>query len=173
MRLERTFAYLASKHVRNVELYGYPGNPFPGSNPATPLNTAGLQALRALGNSYGLRFISRHGSLEEGNWDQEIQAANILGQEVIGSADPPGINNPSFSYADVLALAQRMNRLGKRSVEAGLGPAYFHNHASSFVKKFTDNGVLKSTWEILMDRTDPRYVKAQIDIGWAVSGAQT
>src|SRR3954452_7977726 len=28
-RLERTFAYLAAKSVRNVELYGYPGNPFP------------------------------------------------------------------------------------------------------------------------------------------------
>ena len=28
-RLTRTFAYLASKNVRNVELYGYPGAPFP------------------------------------------------------------------------------------------------------------------------------------------------
>ena len=33
-----------------------------------------------------------------------------------------------------------------------------------------DNGVLKSGWEFIMDRTDPRYVSAQIDIGWAVCG---
>ena len=34
-----------------------------------------------------------------------------------------------------------------------------------------DNGVLKSAWEIIMERTDPRWVVAQIDIGWAVCGA--
>jgi sugar phosphate isomerase/epimerase len=166
-RLERTFAYLRSKNVRNVELYGYPGNPFP-TNSSTPLNTAGLQALRALGDSYGLRFISRHGSLSEANWDQEIAAAKILGQEVVGQADPP--NAGSTSLAQNLANAQLLNRLGKRSVEAGVGPAYFHNHASSFNAKVNVNGVMKSQWEVLMDNTDPRYVKAQIDIGWAVSG---
>jgi hypothetical protein len=31
--------------------------------------------------------------------------------------------------------------------------------------------VLKSAWEIIMERTDPRWVIAQIDIGWAVCGA--
>ncbi len=33
-----------------------------------------------------------------------------------------------------------------------------------------DNGVLKSGWEIVMERTDPRWVVAQIDIGWAICG---
>ena len=71
-RLERVFEYLQSKNVKNVELYGYPGNPFPGTNPATPLNAAGLQALRALGDSYGLRFVSpprqpRRGQLGPGD----------------------------------------------------------------------------------------------------------
>ena len=35
-RLERVFAWLQSKDIRNVELYGYPGNPFPRHRPATP-----------------------------------------------------------------------------------------------------------------------------------------
>ena len=30
--------------------------------------------------------------------------------------------------------------------------------------------MLKSAWEIVMDHTDPRWVAAQIDIGWAVCG---
>ena len=64
-----------------------------------------------------------------------------------------------------------MNRVGKRSVEAGVAPAYFHNHASSWNAKFNDAGVMKSQWQFLMDHTDPRYVKAQIDLGWAVSGS--
>jgi sugar phosphate isomerase/epimerase len=167
-RLERVMQYLQSKKIRNVELYGYPGNPFPGTNPATPLNTAGLQSLRALGDSYGLRFVSRHGNLAEPNWDQEIQASQILGQEVIGAADPPGIGN--LTYQGALTLSETLNRLGKRSVEAGVGPVYFHNHASSFNRKFNDAGVMKYPWEVLMDHTDPRYVKAQIDIFWIASG---
>src|SRR4051812_20841495 len=35
-RLARVFAYLQAKGAQNVELYGYPNNPFPGTNPATP-----------------------------------------------------------------------------------------------------------------------------------------
>ena len=56
-------------------------------------------------------------------------------------------------------------------MEAGLGPAYFHNHQPEFQTRHLDNGVLKSAWEIIMERTDPRWVVAQIDVGWAVCGA--
>jgi hypothetical protein len=61
-RLERVFQFLQSQGIKYVELYGYPGNPFPGTNPATPLNVAGLQALRALGDQYGIHFSGRHGT---------------------------------------------------------------------------------------------------------------
>ncbi len=167
-RLVRVFSWLQSKGVKNVELYGYPGNPFPGTNPATPVNTAGLETLRDLGKQYGLRFPGRHGNLTEANWDNQIVASKIVGQDHIGEA---GLPSPGFNtYANTLATAQVMNRLGKRSVEAGLGPAYFHNHQNEFNTRWMDNGVLKSAWEIIMDRTDPRYVVAQIDIGWAVCG---
>jgi sugar phosphate isomerase/epimerase len=169
-RLERVFAFLQSVGVKNVELYGYPGNPFPGTNPATPLNTAGLTALKALGDRYNLRFPGRHGNLTEANWDNQIAASKILGQDHIGEAGLPGGNNAFNSYQAVLNTVQVLNRLGKRSYEAGLGPAYFHNHENEFNVRYVDNGVLKSAWEIVMERTDPRYVAAQIDIGWAVCG---
>jgi sugar phosphate isomerase/epimerase len=167
-RLKRVLDWLQTKGVKNVELYGYPGNPFPGTNPATPLNIAGLQALKAMGDERGIRFPGRHGNLTEANWDNQIAASKILGQDHIGEA---GLPSPGFNtYANTLATAQVMNRLGKRSVEAGLGPAYFHNHQQEFNTRWLDNGVLKSAWEIIMERTDPRYVSAQIDIGWAVCG---
>ena len=168
-RLERVFAYLASKNVRNVELYGYPSNPFPTNTAGNTGNVAGQQALRALGDQYGLRFVSRHGSFTEANWDNHIATAKILGQEVIGAADPP--NAGSTNLTTNTNNAAMLNRLGKRSVEAGVGPAYFHNHASAFNAQINDNGVMKSQWKFLLDHTDPRYVKAQIDIGWAVSGS--
>src|SRR4051812_35831182 len=81
----------------------------------------------------------------------------------------------------LLATVQQLNRLGKRSVEAGFGPAYFHNHKDEFSRRYTDfgrscpttevNTACKSSWEIIMERTDPRWVVAQIDIGWAVCGS--
>jgi sugar phosphate isomerase/epimerase len=165
-RLERVFKYLQSRNIQNVELYGFPGNPVP-TNASTPLKTTELQALRTLGDSFGLRFTSRHGSLGEANWDQEIAASKILGQEMVGAADPP---STAANLQTQITNAQLLNRLGKRSVEAGVGPAYFHQHAASFTNKVLDNGVMKPIWQVLIERTDARYVKAQIDIGWAVSG---
>jgi sugar phosphate isomerase/epimerase len=170
-RLERVFQFLQSRGIKDVELYGYPGNPFPGTNPATPLNIAGLTALRALGDQYGLRFTGRHGNLNEPNWDNHIIASKILGQDHVGESGFPGGGGAFNTYQGALNTAQLLNRLGKRSVEAGLGPAYFHNHQPEFQTRHLDNGVLKSAWEIIMERTDPRWVVAQIDVGWAICGA--
>jgi sugar phosphate isomerase/epimerase len=169
-RLVRVLDWLQSKGVRQVELYGYPGHPFPGTNPATPLNVEGLQALRAMGDARGIRFPGRHGNLNEANWDNDIAASKIIGQDHIGQAGLPGGGNAYNNFAGAMNTVHLLNRLGKRSVEAGLGPAYFHNHQQEFNSRFVDNGVLKSGWEFIMERTDPRYVYAQIDIGWAVCG---
>src|SRR6478609_4875888 len=49
-RLERVFSWLQSKDIRNVELYGYPGNPFPTASTGSTGNIAGLQALKAMGD---------------------------------------------------------------------------------------------------------------------------
>jgi sugar phosphate isomerase/epimerase len=169
-RMERLFAFLQSRGIKNVELYGYTGNPFPsGSNPQG--NLQGALELRALGDRYGIRFPARHGSLNESRWVAEINISRILGQDHVGESGPGGAGGVG-SYQQTLRTAEQLNKLGKLSVEAGLGPAYFHNHAAEFgaTSRFMDNGVLKSGWEIVMERTDPRWVVAQIDIGWAVCG---
>ena len=169
-RLERVFKFLQSQGIKNVELYGYPGNPFPSAqNPNG--NLQGALELRALGDQYGIRFPARHGSLNEARWDAEIAISKVLGQDHVGESGPGGAGGVG-SYQQTLQTAQQLNKLGKRSVEAGLGPAYFHNHAAEFgaTQRFMDNGELKSGWQILMERTDPRWVVAQIDIGWAVCG---
>ena len=62
--MERLFAFLQAQGIKNVELYGYPGNPFPSSG-SPQGNRQGLLDLRALGDKYGLRFPARHGSLSE------------------------------------------------------------------------------------------------------------
>ena len=167
-RVERVFQFLQDRGVRNIELYGHPGNPFPGSNPATPLNIQGLLEYRALGDKYGIHFAGRHGDVSEANWDNQIIASKILGQDYIGSAGTaaPG----QGTYANTVATAATLNRLGQRSVEAGLGPVYIHNHQPEFNTRYVENGVDKAAWEIIMERTDPRYVAAEVDLLWAADG---
>src|SRR3954451_5357730 len=181
-RLERALAWVGSKDIRNIDLYSYPGNPFPTATAGSTGNIAGIQALRAMGDKYGIRFTSRHGNLlPESNWDNQIAASRLLGQVVVGESGLPNNTNGYNTWDRLLATVQQLNRLGKRSVEAGLGPAFFHNHNDEFSRRYTDygrscptsevNSACKSSWEIIMERTDPRWVWAQIDIGWAVCGS--
>ena len=114
-----------------------------------------LVRYRALLDKYGLHAGGWHGDMSEANWDARIAAAKILGADYLGSG---GFPNPGIgSYANSLATAQALNRLGKRAIEAGLGPAYHHNHQDEFAFKYVDNGVLKPAWEVIMDNTDARY----------------
>ena len=169
-RLERLFAFLESKGVTGIELFGHAG--FPADS-----DIAGLTAYRALLDKYHLHAGGWHGSMNEANWDARVNAAKILGADFIGSGGvaDPGIN----TYAATLASANALNRLGKRSVEAGVGPAYIHNHTDEFDRKYVDDGVLKTAFDILMENTDPRYVAAEVDVFWSsdafddVTGTQT
>jgi sugar phosphate isomerase/epimerase len=157
-RLEILFEFLRARGVTNVELFGHQN--FPANS-----DTAGLLRYRALLDAYGLHAGGWHGSMSETDWDARIAAAKILGADYLGSGGfpNPGIN----SYADTLATAQALNRLGKRSVEAGLGPAYWHNHQTEFTNQYVDDGVLKPALDIIMERTDGRYVVGEIDAKWS------
>ena len=169
-RLERLFAYLESKGVTSVELFGHAGFP-------ADADIAGLQAYRALLDRYHLHAAGWHGSVNEANWDARVNAAKILGADYIGSG---GVADPGIgTYAAVLASANALNRLGKKSVEAGVGPVYIHNHEQEFDRQYVDDGVLKTAFDILMENTDPRYVVAEVDVFWSsdafddVTGTET
>jgi sugar phosphate isomerase/epimerase len=176
-RLDALFAFLKRKGANNVELFGHQG--FPSNS-----DTAGLQAYRALLDKHGLHAGGWHGSMSEADWDARLAAAKILGIDYIGSGGfpAPGIQpstGQNNGYDNTLRTVEALNRLGKRSVEAGVGPVYFHNHQQEFRNRYMDNGVLKTAWQIVMERMDPRYVVAQIDAGWSsdafddVTGTQT
>ena len=157
-RLEALFAFLRSEGVTNIELFGHAG--FPAST-----DIAGLQAYRALMDEYGLHAGGWHGSTNEAQWDARVNAAKILGADYIGSG---GVADPGIAtYAATLASAQALNRMGKKAVEAGVGPTYIHNHTDEFDRKYVENGVTKTAYEVIMDNTDPRYVAAELDVFWS------
>ena len=150
-KVEEIFAMLQSKGIRVVEPYS--------------LHGMTAAQFRTLADKYNLHVVGRHGGVAEGSFDGEIATAKTLGQQFIGSGGTaaPG----QGTYAQTLATAATLNRLGKRSVAAGAGKVYIHNHTDEFTVKYDVNGTLKSAWEILMDNTDSRYVAAEVDAGWA------
>jgi sugar phosphate isomerase/epimerase len=159
-RLEGLFAFFQRKGWTNIELFAHSGFPAQSDIP-------GLVAYRALLDKYGLHAAGWHGTVTDVGpaWTERVAAAKILGADYIGSG---GVASPGIgSYDSTLRTAETLNRLGKESVEAGVGPVYIHNHTGEFDAKYVDNGVLKSAWQILMDRTDARYVQAEIDVFWS------
>ncbi len=160
-RLELLFAFLQSKGVTAVELFGHSAFPAPDEF-GGPF---GFVSYRALLDRYGLQAGGWHGSMNEAQWDARVAAAKVLGADYIGSGGvaDPGIN----TYDAVLRSAQALNRMGKKAVEAGVGPAYIHNHTGEFDAKYVDDGVLKYAYDILMERTDPRYVVGELDVFWS------
>jgi len=150
-RLDEVLTELAAAGYRGVEPYGE-------SYGLTP------QQFRDKLDGYGLHAVSRHDGVDEGSFDAEIAEAKTLGQEFMGNGGTPG---GWGTLDETLQTAARLNRLGKRSVEAGAGRVYFHNHPGEFTTKHLYKGEQTSVWEILVQETDKRYVSAQIDAYWA------
>ncbi|MEE6283269.1 DUF1349 domain-containing protein, partial [Georgenia sp. MJ170] len=147
---------LASIGFENVEPYG--GN----------FNGYDAASFRALTDSLGLAVPSSHYNVGEAGFDATLDFVQTLGQEFVGSGGfpAPGIN----TYENTLATAETMDRLGQRSVEAGVGKLFGHNHAGEFTTTYTHEGEVLSAWEILVKETNPEFVTFQVDVAWAEHG---
>jgi sugar phosphate isomerase/epimerase len=160
-RVEALFAFLQSKGVTSIEMFGHAGFP-------APTDVAGNQAYRALLDKYGLHAAGQHGTLTaevNQTWRDRVAAGKILGADALGSG---GYGSPGIgSYANTLQTAKNLNTIGKYSVEQGVGPVYVHNHTAEFDNKYMHNGELKSAVEIIAEETDPRYVFLEIDVFWS------
>ncbi|WP_425709430.1 sugar phosphate isomerase/epimerase family protein [Georgenia sp. Z1491] len=123
------------------------------------------EEFRELTDGLGLNVPSSHYNTDEDTFDETLEFVETVGQEYVGSGGfaSPGID----SYEDTLATAEAMNRLGQRSVEAGVGKFFGHNHDGEFTTTYTHNGVEMSAWEILVAETNPEYVTFELDIAWA------
>ncbi|WP_265520478.1 PQQ-dependent sugar dehydrogenase [Oerskovia flava] len=123
------------------------------------------QEFRELADSYGLNVPSSHYNVNEGTFDETLDYVSTLGQEYVGSGGfpQPGIG----SYENTLATAEAMNRLGERTVDAGLEKFFGHNHDQEFTTTYEHDGEELSAWEILVAETDPEFVTFQLDVAWA------
>ncbi|HZS10418.1 MAG TPA: sugar phosphate isomerase/epimerase family protein [Blastocatellia bacterium] len=127
----------------NVELAGYYG--------------LTARQFRAELDRAGLRAVSMH--IEYGTArdriDEVIRDAKILGVRYVGV---PWIKSP-FTREDCLAAINVFNRAGSRLAASGLR-FFYHLHGYEFVP---DEGGKGTLFDLLMTKTNPRFVSMQLD----------
>ena len=113
----------------------------------------------------GIRVPISHigGSLENPAAIADI--AGTLGLEAVCVALPSEFSGsggmvPAKSRAQLDALAEKLNRVGREYRERGLTFGY-HNHHIEFTRV---DGVVP--YDYLMSNTDPGLVKIELDVGW-------
>jgi sugar phosphate isomerase/epimerase len=117
----------------------------------------------------GLRCISGHdgpGFPASGNWEpgyrDTLEYAADLGQRFTGLAWWPGPYNQEALWHQ---LAQHLNRAGRIADEYGL-TFFYHNHDFEFSNWFGG----RRAFDILLEETDDRFVKFQLDLFWVTEG---
>lgn len=144
-----TLARVAEIGYREVETYfNFFGN--------TPMQ------VRRMLDASGLRAPSGHYSVPglRDRLEEIIDVARTLGHEHVVCAHPNPL--PHATLDDYRALADLLNRFGSRVRAAGLRFAY-HNHG--FDLALVEG---QAPMVLLLDRVDPTYVEAQLDLYWAV-----
>ena len=162
-----TLEQLKAMGYQDFETYGFDPN-------TEKIYGYSLNEFKALLDGFDLTTTSGHygfsdyfiASAEELEWfvGQCIKAAKTLESPYITW---PWIHPDHRNATDFVRLGHLLNRIGQQVTEAGLGFAY-HNHGYEFEDWGGTTG-----HEILMDITDPRWVKLQLDMYWAVRSGKT
>ena len=114
----------------------------------------------------GLRAPSAHISPQAMlvNWERRLETAKVLGHEYL--IVPSLTSDTSQTLDDWRAWADRFNEAGAAARRAGIWLA-FHNEPDHM--KPIEAQV---PYEVFVERTDPRYVRHQLDVGnMALGGA--
>ena len=152
--LERTLADIASIGYRDVELLG-------------SMNNFGMPAarLREVLNKNGLRAPSTHvsgGALDD--LPRNLDDAQTLGHEYLVVASLPIQGQRTLD--DYRLWADKLNEAGRRARERGVWIG-FHNHGNDMT--LIDGTV---PYDILIQRTDPAFVRHQLDTGNTAMGGR-
>lgn len=118
------------------------------------------QELKANMASLGLQVVSSHVAYHPNlDWDAVIRYNAELGSE--------GVVMPVHFFEgkeDALKLSEWLNESGKKCKESGID-FYYHNHHHEF-QSFDGQSIM----DILLDNTDPDFVKFEFDTFWALRG---
>ena len=145
--------------IVEAELYGLNG-----PQNATLFGLPAADLKRAFDDN-GIRVPSTHIGGDLTNSAAIADIAKTLGVEAVFVALPsefagPGGMVPAKNRAQLDALVEKLNRVGREYRDRGLTFGY-HNHHVEFTKV---DGVVP--YDYLMSNTDPSLVKIELDLGW-------
>lgn len=106
----------------------------------------------------GMKLRSGHVHYDD-KWQQTIDEAAEAGQEYLIVSSMPSRGQTVSNYEKV---ADAFNKAGESCKKSNLLFGY-HNHDYEFEK---DNG--KILYEVLVEKTDPKLVHHEMDLGWVV-----
>lgn len=129
-------------------------------------DTMDAAMLRATTDRLGLRAPAVHIGLEAltQRFDQSAAMAKTLGADTVIL---PYVNAPMRTEAGWNEVIATINRIAPRLRDQGLNFAY-HNHDFEFTEK--PGGV--SLYDRLLRGCDPRLVKVELDLFWAIKAKQ-
>jgi sugar phosphate isomerase/epimerase len=125
--------------------------------------------IRAILDKDGLAAPSCHVSMDivQNHWPESLEAAHAIGQTFIVC---PWIDEKERKTADGWKhVVEIFNKAGEASQKAGIQFAY-HNHWWEFGPDAALGG--KLPYDYLLESTDPKLMKMEMDLGWASVAGQ-
>jgi len=118
--------------------------------------------VRALLDKNGLVSPSAHirYDLIENKWPQTLETARVIGN---GYLVCPWIDEKQRTADGYKRASELFNKAGEASQKAGIQFCY-HNHSFEFAPSDATGG--KLLYDLLLEQTDPRLVKMEMDLGW-------
>ena len=104
-------------------------------------------------------------NLFKNNPEQVAKEAKAIGLKYAGCAWIP--HDGDFDLQEAEEAAKVFNNAGKVLAQHGLG-FYYHNHGYEFLPA----GDGKTMFDVLVEKTDPKYVSFQMDVLWTVFPGQ-
>jgi sugar phosphate isomerase/epimerase len=115
--------------------------------------------IRKITGDLGMKLRSGHVHVDN-EWQKSIDDATETGQEYLISAVLP---TPGQTVENYQRSADTFSKYGEDCKKSNLSFGY-HNHNTEF--EVVDGKIL---YDILVERSDPKLVKMEMDIGWVVA----
>lgn len=115
--------------------------------------------IKKITKDLGMALRSGHVHVDK-DWQQSVDAAAEAGQTYLICSSMPSNGQTIENYQKV---ADTFSKAGEDCKKAGIQFGY-HNHDYEFEKK--DGKVL---YDVLLDRTDPKLVAMELDLGWVIA----
>jgi sugar phosphate isomerase/epimerase len=156
-----TFEVLSDAGYAEFEI----GGDYDGRTPAQVRELADAYGLKIAGNHFGPRAIIQNTWYDPSERAKIFEEAHALGLKQVGTGHSYTAPRTIDGYKE---MAAALNVWGEDAVRNGFRYFYFHNHDVEFT--LVDGTPI---YDILLEETDPRYVKFELDIGWIEVAGQS